>query len=232
MRLIYILIFALSLLLAGAAAQKWGAAELRSNFSEVAVVPLIAIPWLIAATVLFSWFGLSLRDYVVERKNIAALVALSGGLAGVAFTYIGGNLGEGPSFWNNFYSAGLATMSFFGLWLVLEVASNVSISIAEEKDLASGVRLCGLLLALGLVLGRAVAGDWHSTEATFHDFARDGWPAAVLCVLAIPVEWIVRPSRRQPFPSWLSAGLLPAVGYLLLAAGWLWRVGRWEGMVR
>jgi len=232
MRLIYILVFALSLLLAGAAVQKWGAAELRANFTGVAFITLIALPWLIAATMLFAWFGLSLRDDVAERKNTAALVALCGALAGVAFTYIGGNLGEGPSYWNNFYSVGLATIGFFGLWLVLEIVANVSISVAEERDLASGVRLGGLLLAMGLVLGRAVAGDWHSTEGTFHDFVHDGWPAGLLCVLAIPVEFADRPSRHRPFPSWLSAGLLPAVGYLVLAAGWLWWVGRWEGMGR
>lgn len=230
MRFIYILVFVLNLVLTGAAVQEWGAAELRSHPGEVVFITVIGIFWLTASAKLFSWFGLSIRDDVVERKNVAVLVALCGALAGVAFTYIGGNLGEGPSYWNNFYSAGLATIGFFGLWLALEIAANVSVSIAEERDMASGVRLCGLLLAIGLVLGRAVAGDWHSKEATLRDFARDAWPGAVLCVLAIPIERMLRPGRRRPFPSWVRAGLLPALGYLVLAAGWLWRVGRWEGM--
>src|SRR5215472_5345831 len=150
MRLIYILIFALSLVLTGAAIQKWGAAELRSNGGEVVLLTFIGAVWLFVATRLFSWFGLSLRDDAVERKNRAVFVALCGALLAVALTYIGGNLGEGPSYWNNFYSAGLATGALLGLWLVLEIAANVSISVAEERDLASGVSLCGLLLAMGL----------------------------------------------------------------------------------
>src|SRR6266487_823816 len=115
MRLIYILVFALSLMFTGAAIQQWGAAELRSHFGEVALLTLIGGVWLIIATKVFSWFGLILRDDVVERKNTAALIALCGALVSVALTYIGGNLGEGPSFWNNFYSAGLATTGLFAL---------------------------------------------------------------------------------------------------------------------
>src|SRR5204863_3561268 len=102
-------------------------------------------------------------------------VALCGAVLGVALTYTGGNLGERPSYWNNFYWAGLASISLLLLWLVLEIGANVSISIAEERDLASGVRLCGFLLAIGSVLGRAVAGDLHPNHATLRDFGHDGW---------------------------------------------------------
>jgi len=232
MRLIYGLCFVLGLLLAAAGMQVWGAAELRSHFNEIAFLTIVGGVWLAVATKLFSWFGLSLRDDAVERKNWPALVALCGAVLAVAFMYIGGNLGEGPSYWNNFYSAGLATVSFFGFWLVLEIGANVSASVAEERDLASGLRLCGLLLAMGLVLGRAAAGDWHSAEATLRDFVRDGWFAGLLCAVAIFVERRLRPSRRHPFPAWRKAGLLPAICYLVLAAAWLWNLGRWEGMSR
>jgi hypothetical protein len=232
MRLIYLLVLVASLVLTGAAVERWGAAELRNDWREVAFLVLIDTGWLFVVTKIFSWFGVSLRDDAADRKNTAALVALCGALLGVAVTYIGGNLGEGPSYSNNFYSVVLATAALFSLWIVLEMAAKVSVSIAEERDLASGIRLCCLLIAMGSMLGRAVAGDWHSTDATLHDFVHDGWPAGVLCVLAIPIEWLVRPSRGHPFPSWSRAGLLPGVVYLVLAAGWLWRVGRWEGMLR
>ena len=97
--------------------------------------------------------------------------------------------------------------------------------------MASAIRLFCLLLAMGLVLGRAVAGNWHSSEETFQDFLRDGWPAGLLCLLAIPIEWLVRPNLRRPFPSWTAMGLLPGIVYLLLASAWLWHLGKWEGMV-
>src|SRR4051794_20905131 len=128
MRLIYILVLVLSLVLTGAAIQKWGATELRNDWREVSFLILIDAGWLVVVTKLFSWFGLSLRDDAVERRNAAALVALCGALLSVALTYIGGNVGEGPSYWNNFYSAGLATATLFGLWLVLEIGAKVSIS--------------------------------------------------------------------------------------------------------
>jgi hypothetical protein len=148
----------------------------------------------------------------------------------VAIIYAGGSAGEGPSVWDNYFSAALGTAGLLLLWIVLELGAKVSVSIAEERDLASGLRMCGFLLATGLMLGRAVAGDWHSVADTIHDFFHDGWPAAVLCALALPIERFAKPSRRCPFPPWPSHGLAPALLYLALGAAWLWHLGAWEGM--
>ncbi len=120
--------------------------------------------------------------------------------------YAGGGIGEGPSVLENIFSAGLGMAGLFILWFLLELGGHVSMSIAEERDLASGMRLCGLLLAAGLILGRAVAGDWHSAAATVGDFIRDGWPAALLCAIGIAVERFARPSHRCPIPPWGSRG--------------------------
>jgi hypothetical protein len=116
------------------------------------------------------------------------------------------------------------------LWFFVELFGKVSRSITEDRDLATGLRTCGLFLAFGLVIGRALAGDWHSEEATVRDFIRDGWPATMLLVLAVIVEPFARPNRRQPIPPWHIYGLLPAALYILLAAVWLWHLGPWEGM--
>jgi uncharacterized membrane protein YjfL (UPF0719 family) len=210
----------------------WGAAAVRAELNEILLLTLAGLAWLLLAAGLFPWFGLSLRDDVVERGNVAALVALCGALLGMGFIYTGGGLGEGPSYSNNFFSAGLGTAGWFVLWLLLELGGKVSRSIAEERDLASGIRLAGLLVAVGLVFARAEAGDWHSAEATFQDFKREGWPALLLWALALLVERIARPNRRRPFPNWVSHGLLPAALYISLAGGWVWRLGAWEGMKR
>ena len=208
----------------------WGAVEVRGHIDQVLFLALIGFVWLIISTHLFSWLGLSVGDDVVERRNSAALIALCGGMLGVALTYAGGNLGEGPSYWNNIFSAGLGTLGFFILWLLLETIGTASISIAEERDLASGIRLGGFLVGVGLILGRAVAGNWHSESATVHDFIHDGWTAAALCLLASVAEWFARPTRKRTSPGWLKFGLLPAAVYVGFATAWLCHLGRWEGM--
>ena len=223
---------AASLIIVAFTLHLWGAAEVRPNASDVFFLTFVGAVWLVLATKLFSWLGLSFRDDAVERRNIAALTALCGAVPAVALTYIGGSQGEGPSYWNNVFSASLGTVGLLGVWILLELGAKVSVSIAEERDFASGLRMCGFLLAIGLVLGRAAAGDWHSESATVRDFIHDGWPATILWATALVIERLLRPSRRRPFPAWPSCGLLPALFYLALAAAWLWHLGAWEGMPR
>jgi uncharacterized membrane protein YjfL (UPF0719 family) len=232
LRWVFILCVAASLMMIASALHLWGAAEIRSDTSEVCFLTFVGAVWLIFSTKLFSWLGLSFHDDVVERRNPAALVALCGALMSVGVIYAGGSLGEGPSYFNNFFSAALGTVGLLLLWILIELGANVSRSITEERDLASGIRICGFLLATGLLLGRAVAGDWHSEAATVRDLIHDGWPAMVLCVFAVVIEGFVRPSRRRPFPPWSSHGLLPALIYLAFAGAWLWHLGAWEGMQR
>ena len=221
---------AISLMMIAVALHKWGATEVRTNAGEVLFLTTGGGAWLLLATWIFSLMGLSARDDVVERKNVAALIALCGAETAVAVIYAGGSLGEGPSYWNNVFSAALGTAGMLGLWILLEFGGKVSVSVAEERDVASGLRLCGCLLATGLVLGRAVAGDWHSMEATIRDFIHDGWPAVVLCAIALAIERFARPGRLRPFPAWRGCGLFPALLYLALAIAWIWHLGAWEGM--
>jgi hypothetical protein len=223
---------AASLIMTAVALHLWGAAEVRANAVEVLFLTFGGAIWLTVATRLFSWLGLSLQDDAVERRNVAALAALCGAVMAVAIIYAGGSLGEGPSFINNFFSAAVGTAGWFALWILLEFGAKVSRSIAEERDLASGLRLGGLLLAIGLALGRAAAGNWYSEAATIQGIIHDGWPAAALWGIALVIERFARPSLRCPFPSWQGFGLLPALLYLALAAAWLWHLGAWEGMPR
>jgi hypothetical protein len=232
LRLVYGVCAATSLIMIAVALHLWGAAEIRADPGEVCFLTLAGAAWLWVATKLFSWLGLSFSDDVVGQRNVAALVALCGAVMAVAILYAGGSIGEGPSYLNSVFSAGLGTAGFLVLWILLELGAKVSMSIAEERDLASGLRLCGFLLASGLVLGRAVAGDWHSEVATIQDFIHDGWPAAVLWAIALPIERFARPGRRYPSPPWPGYGLLPALFYLALASAWLCHLGAWEGMPR
>lgn len=219
-----------SIALTVAALWFWGAKEVRGHPAEVLFLTFVGVVWIVVAHKLFPWLGLSIRDDAYDRKNSAAAVALACALVSAAITFAAGNLGEGPSYWENIFCAALATGGLFVLWIAMEIWGNVSVSIAEERDLASGLRFGSLLLAWGLILGRATTGNWHSAENAVRDFFRDGWVAAILCLTALAVELLLKPSRTRPFPSWLACGVIPASAYLLAAAAWLWRLGRWEGM--
>jgi len=220
------------LLLLVGALRGWGAKEVHEAPGAILFLTALGGVWSLVVMALFPWLGLSLRDDAMERRNTAALVALLGALLAVQLTFIGGNIGEGPSYWNNVFCAVLGTGGLLCLWLALEVGGGVSASIAEDRDLASGVRLCGFLVAAGLILGRAVAGSWQSEAATLRDYVHDGWPAGGLGVLALIFERRLRPSQQRPFPAWPVVGLLPALLCLGLAGAWVYHVGPWEGFAR
>ena len=210
----------------------WGAVEVRGHAEVLTPLTGVAIVWLWFLGGLFSVLGISRWEDAIHRRNAAALTALCGALTGAAWLYAAGAFGEGEDYGQNVFCTGLGTLAWFGLWLVLELGGKVARSVAEERDLATGLRLAGCLLATSLILGRALAGNWHSAGETLRDFATDGWPAGLLTLVAVSVERRLRPSRAVPFPNWRTAGLAPALGYLAAAAGWLWHLGAWEGMPR
>ena len=222
--------FTFSLVLVAAALWFWGAVEVRGDIGSVAGLTLVGAVWLAVSQWLVSWLGLSFRDDVLERKNRAAMLALGGANISIAIAFAAGNLGEGPSYSENIFSAALSTGALLALWFMLELGGRVSCAIAEERDVASGMRLGGLLLCWALILGRAVTGNWHSAAATIHDFVRDGWPALLLCLVALPVELLLQPSRQRPFPACPACGLVPVQCYVAGTVLWLWHLGRWEGM--
>ncbi len=121
------------------------AKEVRTDAAEILFLTAMGGVWSLAAVALFPWLGLSLRNDAMERRNAAAMVASLGALFAVQLTFAGGNVGEGPSYWNNVFSAALGTGGVLCLWFLLELGGGVSASIAEDRDLASGVRLCGFL---------------------------------------------------------------------------------------
>ena len=205
----------------------WADQDIRDNSGYVLLVFLMGGAWLTGAGAIFPWLGIGLRDDALERRNFSAALALSGAILGVMLTFSAANTGEGPSFWNNVFSGLLATGTLFLFWLILAIAGGTAQSVSEERDVASGMRLGSFLLSEGIILGRAVAGDWHSVEGTVRDFVQLGWPGAVILALAIAVERALRPRYGTVNPALLGRGAAPAALYLVVALSWTLALGWW-----
>jgi uncharacterized membrane protein YjfL (UPF0719 family) len=183
--------------------------------------------WVAVGVRFLALLGLSSRDDVIERGNRAAAQAIGGAILGITLCFAGANIGDGPGWWVVVFSAGLATGTFFLLWIVLEKLTQLADTVTIDRDPAAGVRLAGFFTGAGMILGRAVAGDWISVEATVRDFAFTAWPALVLLGLAVWLERRLRPSREQPFAP-AASGLPPAAVYVGLALLWLVRLRWWS----
>jgi hypothetical protein len=210
----------------------WADQQIRDNSGYVLLVLLMGGAWLTVAGAVFPWLGTGLRDDALERRNPAAALALSGAILAVMLTFSGANIGEGPSFWNNVFSGLLSTGTLLFFWLILASAGGAARSVSEERDVASGLRLGSFLLSEGIVLGRAVAGDWHSVEGTVRDFIQLGWPGAVMLALGLVAERALRPGPGAVNPPILGRGVVPAALYLGVALSWTVALGWWEGAGR
>jgi len=166
----------------------WAADDVRYSGTYLTFYMAMGLAWVGFWTHWLGLFGISPRDDVLERQNLAAAFAVAGALAGITFSFAGANVGNGPGWWVVVFSAGLSTLVFFGLWAVVERLTGVSERVTVERADGAGLRLGGFLVAAGMILGRAVAGDWVSAEATVNDFAMVAWPVLPLAVLAVVVE--------------------------------------------
>jgi len=192
------------------------AEAVRNSSLYILIYMAVGAAWLGVSCHLFAFLGVSARDDALERRNHAALIATIGAMIGIISCFAGANIGEGPGVEVVVVSAATATGSWFVLWHLLEALSGHTVSerITVERNAGSGVRLAGLLVANGAILGAAVAGDWVP-ERFLYDFAASAWPACLLTVLAILVE------RRLGLRSSVGRSILIASGYLLLALVWI-----------
>lgn len=207
----------------------FASSDVRDSSTYILFYLYMGLAWVgLAARFILPWFGLSSRDDVVERKNPAAAHALGGALLGITLCFAGGNIGNGPGWWVVVFSAALSTAAFFLLWALLDRFTGLADAVTVERDPASGIRLAGYFIGSGVILGRAVAGDWASAEQTVIDFGTVAWPVLLLWLAAVLLERTFRPSRETPLPSPLTNGLAPLCAYVALAFFFLAQAGPWS----
>lgn len=199
--------------------------DVRDDARYLLFYMLLGAAWVGLVTTFLPLVGISARDDVIERGNPGAASAIAGAIVGATLCYAGGNVGDGPGWWVVVFAAALATAPWFALWLALDGVSGVGDAITIDRDRASGVRLAGFLIACGLILGRAVAGDWVSIIATVNDVLVVGSPTLVLLGLAALVERSSRPTLSRPQPGIAMFGMLPAVAYVVAAVAYVLALG-------
>lgn len=177
--------------------------------------------WVRGAVGLSSFLGVSVRDDVLERRSLPAGFAVCGALVGFTLTFAGGNVGNGPGEEAVVFSSFLSTAGLAVCWAAVERLTRVSELITIDRDPAAGLRLAGFLIAEGLVLGRAVAGDWVSLQATVRDFGEYALPALVPLALMWLFHKSCQPSQEEPASPLVLCGVLPCLVLVVGGAVWL-----------
>ena len=197
----------------------WAARDVRDDWRYIGLFLACGAVFLGGALEWGALLAVHLRDDAIERMNMAAGFACAGLVAGMMLLFAGANIGEGPTIWTTLGPAALAALTWAALWAILQVSTGIAEDIAVERDAASGLRLGGMLAGNGIILGRAVAGDWQSAAGTLEDFWRQGSPAVLLAVAAslCQVYWRPRVGRRSI--AWIH-GALPAA--VMIGAGLAW----------
>jgi len=203
----------------------WSSADVRSSGLYTFFYMVFGAAWVGIARLFIPILGISVRDDVIERRNTAALWPIGGALLGLTFCLAGANIGDGPGWWVVVFSGMLSTCLWFALWMFFQLITHAADHITIDRDPAAGWRLAGYLTATGIILGRAVAGDWQSAVATVRDAGRLAWPAYALFVAAVFLEMLFRPRAERPTANPMIAGYIPALLYLGCAAVWIYSVG-------
>jgi hypothetical protein len=113
------------------------------------------------------------------------------------------------------------------LWIVGNTLSRIAGTITIDRDVAAGWRAFGFFVGGGLILGRAVAGDWHSAGETVVDCAVKGWTILPLWAAVVLIDVICRPTPLRPAPNAFFFGLVPCLLYAALAVGAVALLGPW-----
>ncbi len=181
---------------------------------------LLGFAWLYLGLVLMSlWLDISWLDDVLHLNNKAALWPVIGGALALALIYSGANVGDGPGWWCVVFAGGLGTGAWFLLALIVSKIAGASEHITVERDVSCGIRFGGFLLASGIILARASAGDWTSFEMTVVEFL-DGWPVLLLAVLAVIVEMLYvawQPPETGARSGRLLSSAFCGIFYILIA---------------
>jgi uncharacterized membrane protein YjfL (UPF0719 family) len=133
------------------------------------------------------FLGMHMQEQLAAR-NVAAAIVVAGVYIATSLTYSGGLVGEGGGFWIMLLFFLFGQLALLGItyafrWLthyddVQEIASG---------NIAAALALAGLLIAVGLIVRRALAGDYLGFLPSLGGFLL----ALVVVVVLYPVRQVV-----------------------------------------
>lgn len=140
------------------------------------------------------YLGASMQEQLANR-NVAAAIVVAGVYIATSLTYSGGLTGEGGGFWIMLLFFVLGQLAL----LVITYAFRLLTSYDDIQEITAGnsaaaLALAGLLIAVGLVVRRAVSGNYVGFVSAFGEFLL----ALLLVVILYPV--------RQVIVQWLLLG--------------------------
>ena len=189
---------------------------------------LLNISWLLCDKVILHKFKVS-DELIRDRNQGTGAVAFGICLASGLVIY-GAVSGEGGTIWTAaaFWAIGqvmLILAVFIYNWMI---PYNVHAEI-EKDNVAAGVSLAGALIAIGIIVGLAAEGDFHSWAADLPEFIF----VALLGLVLLPVvrfltDKVLLPTVRltgeivnQKHPN-LGAAYIEAFSYIAAAFVVLW----------
>jgi uncharacterized membrane protein YjfL (UPF0719 family) len=183
------------------------------------------VVWIsLSAKILHGFADIRFRQDVRDRNNFAAAIAIGGLLLGSAIAYAGGNIGDGPGWYVVIFSALLSTLTVYAAVCVIALTSDGEERITIDHDVGAAMRLGAVAVGVGIIAGRAAAGDWVSVPATVRDFVTVAWPALPFVAAAIVHE------RMTP-PAYATDGVLRsaifAVFFIGTASAYVTAYGSW-----
>src|SRR5215469_3460249 len=189
--------------------RKWSSHDVPDDPVYIFFYMVMGLGWTGLWNLLLPLAGLSFRDDALERGNDAAGFAISGGLLGATLAFAGANIGEGPGWWVVVFCAALATTVMLSLWMIGSRITGAQEYITVDRDTAAGWRAAGYFIGAGLILGRAVAGDWHSSQETLQAFLVEGWPVLLIWANSIVLDIAAKPKSQRPAPNPIVFGFIP-----------------------
>ena len=133
------------------------------------------------------FLGMGVQEQLTAR-NVAAGIVVGGVYMATSLTYSGGLSGEGGGFWIMLFFFLLGQLALLGITYAFRwLTSYDDVQEIASGNVAAALAMTGLLIAVGLIVGRAVSGQYLGFLRSLGGFLL----ALLLVVVLYPVRQVV-----------------------------------------